>query len=92
MSATTANLTIRLEKSVKEKAEELFDSLGMSLTTAFNVFIRQSIRVQGIPFEIRRDAPNAETLLAMKEAETLAHDPSVLSYKDMDSLKKALLS
>lgn len=50
--AETINVTIRLDKEVKERAEKLFNELGMNLSTAFNVFARQSLRQGKIPFEI----------------------------------------
>jgi DNA-damage-inducible protein J len=50
--ADTINVTIRLDKDVKEKAEELFGEFGMNLSTAFNVFARQALRQGKIPFEI----------------------------------------
>lgn len=48
----TINVTIRLDKEVKENAEKLFGEFGMNLSTAFNVFARQSLRQGKIPFEI----------------------------------------
>ena len=48
----TINVTIRLDREVKENAEKLFADLGMNLSTAFNVFARQSLRQGKIPFEI----------------------------------------
>lgn len=48
----TINVTIRLDRDVKENAEKLFDNLGMNLSTAFNVFARQALRQGKIPFEI----------------------------------------
>ena len=48
----TINVTIRLDRDVKENAEKLFGDFGMNLSTAFNVFARQSIRQGKIPFEI----------------------------------------
>lgn len=50
--ADTINVTIRLDKDIKEKAEELFGEFGMNLSTAFNVFARQAVRQGKIPFEI----------------------------------------
>ena len=47
------NLTIRIDESVKRDAESLFDMLGMSMSGAINVFFRQAIREQAIPFAIR---------------------------------------
>jgi DNA-damage-inducible protein J len=48
----TINVTIRLDRRVKENAEKLFDDLGMNLSTAFNIFARQALRQGKIPFEI----------------------------------------
>jgi DNA-damage-inducible protein J len=50
--ANTINVTIRLDKDVKENVEKLFGDFGMNLSTAFNVFARQSLRQGKIPFEI----------------------------------------
>ena len=63
-----------------------FTELGMNLTTAFNIFVRQSLREGGIPFEIRLEQPNKETVAAMLEAERIAKDPSVKGYNDLDEL------
>jgi DNA-damage-inducible protein J len=50
--AETINVTIRLDREIKENAERLFDGFGMNLSTAFNVFVRQALRQGKIPFEI----------------------------------------
>ena len=50
--ADTINVTIRLDREIKEQAEMLFHDLGMNLSTAFNIFARQSLRQGRIPFEI----------------------------------------
>ncbi|GEQ23276.1 DNA-damage-inducible protein J [Clostridium butyricum] len=48
----TINVNIRMDEELKKQAEQLFNELGMNMTTAFNVFIRQAIRTGGIPFEV----------------------------------------
>jgi DNA-damage-inducible protein J len=48
----TINVTIRLDRDIKENAEKLFEGFGMNLSTAFNVFVRQSLRQGKIPFEV----------------------------------------
>jgi DNA-damage-inducible protein J len=48
----TINVTIRLDREVKEQAEKMFNDFGMNLSTAFNIFARQSLRQGRIPFEI----------------------------------------
>jgi len=50
--AGTTNLNIRIDKDLKEQAEAFFGELGLSMTTAFNIFVRQSLRQGKIPFEI----------------------------------------
>jgi DNA-damage-inducible protein J len=67
----TTNLSIRMDKALKEQAEILFSELGMNMTTALNIFVRQSVRQGKIPFEISLAKPNAETLAALKEIEDM---------------------
>ena len=50
--AETINVTIRLDREVKEQAERMFNDFGMNLSTAFNIFARQALRQGKIPFEI----------------------------------------
>ncbi len=50
MAAT--NLNIRTDKDVKKRAEKLFEELGLNMTTAINIFLRQAIRENCIPFEL----------------------------------------
>lgn len=61
--------SISIDAEVKDKAQKLFAEFGMDLSTAINVFLRQSIFEQCIPFTIRRDLPNETTLKAMDDAE-----------------------
>jgi DNA-damage-inducible protein J len=61
--------SISIDTDVKAKAQELFAELGMDLSTAVNIFLRQSIYEQGVPFAIRREIPNETTLKAMDDAE-----------------------
>ena len=50
--AETTNLNIRIDKDLKERAEIFFGELGLNMTTAFNIFVRQSLRQGKIPFEL----------------------------------------
>ena len=84
--SNTTNISIRMDKDLKTAAEALFEELGMNLSTAFNIFVRQSLREGGIPFKISEGTPNRETVTAMLEAERIAKDPSVKGYTDMDEL------
>ena len=86
MSGTTTNISIRMDTELKAQAEALFNELGMNLSTAFNVFVRQAVREGGIPFKIRLDNPNKEPAPAMREAERIARDPEVGGYEDRAEL------
>ena len=62
------NVTLRVDEDLKKQADALFSELGLNLTTAFNIFLRQSVREQQIPFKVSRNVPNAVTLAAMDAA------------------------
>ena len=88
-----ANLTMRIDDELKKQAEELFNDLGMNMTTAFTIFAKQAVREQRIPFEITREVPNADTVEAIKEVEQMKEDPSIgKSYTDVDEMMKELLA
>ena len=82
----TTNISIRMDTDLKAAAEELYSELGMNLSTAFNIFVRQSLRDGGIPFKITKGTPNKETVSAILEAERIAKDSSVKGYTNMDEL------
>ena len=84
--SNTTNISIRMDKDLKNAAESLFEELGMNLSTAFNIFVRQSLREGGIPFKISEGTPNHETVAAMLEAERIAKDSSVKGYNSIDDL------
>ena len=91
MSGMTSNMNIRMDKDVKEQAQRIFSQLGMDMTTAVNVFLRQVIRHNGLPFELRLDTPNEETLAAIREVQEMKKDPSIgKSYTDVDEMMKEL--
>jgi len=84
--SNTSNISIRMDSNLKAAAEELYEELGMNLSTAFNIFVRQSLRERGIPFKITEGTPNKETVSAMLEAERIAKNPNVKGYRDVDEL------
>lgn len=64
---STTNVSIRLDTQLKREAEELFNDLGINMTTAMTMFLKQSVRVQGIPFSVKREKLNEETLAAIED-------------------------
>ena len=52
---TNANINIRVNRDIKNKAQDVFSGIGLDMTTAINIFLRQAIRKNGIPFEVVSD-------------------------------------
>lgn len=63
-----ANLNIRTEKEVKESAEDILSQLGLTMSAAVNIFLRQVIRENGIPFELKLSEPRPDTMEARPES------------------------
>lgn len=87
---STTNLNIRTDKDVKEKAEKIFNELGLNMTSAVNIFLRTAIRERGIPFELKLDVPNETTIAAIEEGRKMASNPSSPRYSNIDELRDAL--
>jgi len=60
-TGANTNINIRVDGNVKNKAQEVFAALGMDITTAVNIFLRQAIRKNGIPFELVTETPRKKT-------------------------------
>ena len=73
MAKVSTNISI--DSEIKAKAQELLADFGMDLSTAINIFLRQTIRENAIPFTISREAPNADSLEAIKEFEEFKKNP-----------------
>ena len=69
------SITIRTDKEIKDRVKNLYAALGMDLTTAVNVFFRQSLLHNGMPFELSLDVPNATTIAAFEEGDKMLKDP-----------------
>lgn len=59
---------IKIDQDLKQESQALFESFGLSLSAAIDMFLRQSVREQAIPFRIGTPAPNSETLKAIEDA------------------------
>lgn len=84
------SINIRMDEDLKKEFTKLCDELGMSFTTAINIFAKKAIREWGIPFEVTATKPNIETLMAIEEAKKITKDPNVKSYKTVEEVMKAL--
>ena len=86
----TTNLNIRVDRDIKNQADQIYSELGMNMTTAINMFLRATIREHGIPFALKLDIPNEVTAAAIEEGRRIAPDSSVEGYTNMDDLRAAL--
>ena len=85
-----ANLSIRVDKETKEKANELFNKFGLT-TTAVNMFLKTAIRENRIPFELKlEEEPNEVTMKAIEEGRWIAKDDSIKGYDSIEELREAL--
>ena len=87
------NINIRMDADLKRQFEAFCADMGMTMTTAFNVFARKAVREYRIPFEISGDVPNAETVEAIKEVKRMKADPSLgKTYSNVDQMMEELLA
>ena len=81
---------IRIDETVKAQATSLFNDLGMDMSSAVNIFLRQCILRGGLPFIVEVPNYSQQTLEAMAEAKRISRDNTVASYDNIADLKKAL--
>lgn len=79
---------ISLDADLKRQSQELLADLGLDLTTAVTIFLKQTVREQGIPFKISREKPNAETIAAMDEYYEMKEHPE--KYKRYSTFREAM--
>ena len=82
------NVTPRVDEDLKKQADFLFTELGLNLSTAFNIFLRQHDREQQIPFQVTKNIPNAVTLAAMDSSDK--GDDLYGPYNKISDLMEAL--
>lgn len=89
--SVTIPTQIRIEESTKKQAVELLEGLGLNLSDAVNMFLRQVILQNGIPFEVKYPEDTLEfrqeVIEAMEEAKRISRDPNTKRY---DSFSEAL--
>ena len=80
-------ITIKTDPQIKSAAKELFAQFGVDMTSAINMFLRQAVRTQSIPVDLRLE-PNKETIKAMEEAKILVNEPKVTHYASAEEAFK----
>ena len=84
---------ISLDSDLKKASQELYSDLGLDLSTAITIFLKQSLRVQGLPFAVTREDPNAETMAAINEYyEMKAHPEKYRKYSSFQDAMSEVLA
>ena len=86
----TAPTQIRIDSDIKKQATSLFNSLGLDMSGAVNLFLHQCVLRGGLPFSVEIPNYSKSTLDAMAEAKSISRDSNVKGYSSMEELKKAL--
>ncbi len=82
----SSTITVRVEEQTKKEASKIFKEVGLDMSTAINIFLKQVIRSKGLPFPVSAETPNAVTLNAIKEAEK----GEMASFVSIDELMEDL--
>lgn len=89
----TTNLNVRVDEDVKRDVEEILDEIGLNMSTAINIFLKKVARDRGIPFPLKAEQPNKETLEAFAEVEEMKKNPDKYKgYTDVDDMMRDLLA
>lgn len=93
--ATTTPTQIRIEENTKKQAVELLEGLGLTLSDAVNMFLKQVVLRKGIPFDVAYPEEvwefKQEVEEAMEEAKRISRDPKIKSYTDVKQMFKEIL-
>lgn len=89
----TTNINVRVDTALKQSAEALFDDLGLNMSTAITMFLKSAVSHDGIPFDVKRTTPNAETRAALAEYEEMKRNPNAYQrYSSFDDLMDEVLA
>ena len=91
MEKKNSPINVMVDKETKEEATKILKEVGLSMSTAINLVLKQVINHNGLPFEVRK--PNEDTLRALRAAQDIIDNPDKYKgYTDMEELKASLLS
>ncbi|WP_317368428.1 type II toxin-antitoxin system RelB/DinJ family antitoxin [uncultured Tyzzerella sp.] len=82
------NINIRMDENLKKQFELFCNELGLTMTTAFNIFAKTVVIQQKIPFELSLNTNNIETLEAIEEVKQLKNNPNKKVYSSFGELLK----
>ncbi|MBR4666103.1 MAG: type II toxin-antitoxin system RelB/DinJ family antitoxin [Lentisphaeria bacterium] len=88
----TTTVSFRTDAELRKDAEKFFETVGMTMSTAINLYLRKIVMEQRIPFEISVPVMSRESISALNEAEELKKPGVGKVFKNVDELREDLLS
>ena len=86
----TVPTQVRIDENIKKQATELFSQLGMDMSSAINIFLRQCVMRGGLPFEVVVPQYKSEVIEAMEEAKRISKDPKTKRYSSFSDAMEDL--
>ena len=79
---STVPTQVRIDENLKKQASELFAQLGMDMSSAMNIFLRQCVLRGGLPFSVELPQYKPEVIAAMEEAKRISKNPGAKRYNN----------
>lgn len=86
----TVPTQVRIDENLKKQATELFSQLGMDMSGAMNIFLRQCVMRGGLPFDVVVPQYKPEVIEAMEEAKRISKDPNTKRYSSFSDAMEVL--
>ena len=92
MASLTSAINVQVDAKDKEQATTILKDLGLNMSTAISMFLKQIIKTDGIPFEVKNPKPSKELKQALREADDIIKNPNKYkSYHNVDEMMKDIL-
>ena len=92
MSSITSSLNVNVNAETKKEASKVLDELGLNMTTAINIYLKQIVKHNGIPFEVKNRVPNHKLKKALKETDKIIKGKvNSKAYSSAEDLMKDII-
>jgi DNA-damage-inducible protein J len=92
MSSITSSLNVNVNAETKKEASKVLDELGLNMTTAINIYLKQIVKHNGIPFEVKNRVPNHKLKKTLKETDKIIKGKvNSKAYSSAEDLMKDIL-
>ena len=92
MKTLTSAINVQVNKEDKEQATIILNDLGLNMSTAINMFLKQIIKTDGLPFEVSNKKPSKELLESIEEGEMILKEIRGGQRKGYKSLQELIQS